>query len=95
MRVLLLHDYARLAGGAEIETEHLRRGLASRGVEVRLFASRARIAGEPIEAEHTCMSLRGARAHGSRTVTSSLLGQLRDNPATRAEFLALTRGERR
>ena len=37
MRVLLLHDYARLAGGAEIETEHLRRGLASRGVDVAIL----------------------------------------------------------
>jgi GTP cyclohydrolase I len=43
-----------------------------------------------LEAEHQCMSLRGVRAHGSRTVTSALHGLLRDNPATRAEFFALT-----
>ena len=47
--------------------------------------------GVVIEAEHTCMSLRGARADGARTVTARLLGQLREDPATRAEFLALTR----
>jgi GTP cyclohydrolase IA len=47
--------------------------------------------GVVIEAEHTCMSIRGARAEGTRTVTARLLGQLRENPATRAEFLALTR----
>jgi GTP cyclohydrolase I len=47
--------------------------------------------GVVIEAEHTCMSVRGARAEGARTVTARLLGQLRENPATRAEFLALTR----
>lgn len=43
-----------------------------------------------IEAEHLCLSLRGVRAHGSRTVTSSLHGLLRDNAATRQEFLALS-----
>ena len=47
--------------------------------------------GVVIEAEHTCMSVRGARAEGAHTVTARLLGQLRENPATRAEFLALTR----
>ena len=37
------------------------------------------------------MSLRGARAPGARTTTSALFGQLRDDPRSRAEFLALTR----
>jgi GTP cyclohydrolase I len=46
--------------------------------------------GVVIEAEHTCMTLRGVRATGSRTVTSTLLGTLRTNPASRQEFLALT-----
>jgi GTP cyclohydrolase I len=47
--------------------------------------------GVVIEAEHTCMSVRGARAQGTSTVTARLLGRLREDPATRAEFLALTR----
>ena len=47
--------------------------------------------GVVIEAEHTCMSLRGARAQGARTVTAALHGRLRDDPKTRAEFLSLTR----
>ena len=47
--------------------------------------------GVVIEAEHLCMTLRGVRATGSRTVTSTLHGLLRDNPSTRAEFLSLTR----
>ncbi len=47
-----------------------------------------------VEAEHTCMSLRGARAVGTRTVTARLLGRLKTDPATRAEFLALTRDRR-
>jgi GTP cyclohydrolase I len=46
--------------------------------------------GVVIEAEHQCMSLRGVRAVGSRTVTSSLHGILRDNPSSRQEFFALT-----
>jgi GTP cyclohydrolase IA len=45
--------------------------------------------GVVMEAEHQCMSLRGARAHGSRTTTSALLGEIRNDPARRAEFLAL------
>jgi GTP cyclohydrolase IA len=48
--------------------------------------------GVVIEAEHLCMTLRGVQAPGTTTVTSSLLGSLRDDPRTRAEFLALTRG---
>src|SRR5215213_132388 len=47
-------------------------------------------AGVVLEAEHLCMSLRGARAQGSRTVTSSLHGLIRDDPRTRTEFLQLT-----
>jgi GTP cyclohydrolase I len=36
------------------------------------------------------MTLRGVQARGSRTVTSTLLGALRSDPRSRAEFLALT-----
>lgn len=43
-----------------------------------------------VEAEHTCMTLRGVQATGSKTVTSTMLGTLRDDPASRHEFLALT-----
>ncbi|MGW7682675.1 GTP cyclohydrolase I FolE [Kribbella sp. NPDC054772] len=46
--------------------------------------------GVVIEAEHQCMSLRGVRATGSRTVTSALHGVLRNNPSSRQEFFALT-----
>jgi GTP cyclohydrolase I len=59
--------------------EHLQSRLAPRGV------------GVVVEAEHACMSLRGARAPGARTVTSALLGALRSDPSSRAEFLALAR----
>lgn len=42
-----------------------------------------------IEAEHSCMTLRGARASGSSTLTSTLLGHLREDPRSRQEFLSL------
>ena len=43
-----------------------------------------------IEAEHLCMTVRGVRAGGASTITSALLGTLREDPRSRAEFLALT-----
>jgi GTP cyclohydrolase I len=58
--------------------DYLQAALAPKGVGVVL------------EAEHLCMSVRGVRAHGARTVTSCLLGDLRDDPRSRQEFLALT-----
>ncbi|MGH3361267.1 MAG: GTP cyclohydrolase I FolE [Nocardioides sp.] len=61
--------------------DHLSRQLEPRGVGVL------------ISAEHTCMSLRGVRAVGAHTLTSALYGQLREDPASRAEFLALARPE--
>jgi GTP cyclohydrolase I len=59
--------------------QHLHTALAPRGV------------GVVVEAEHTCMTIRGVRAAGARTVTSALLGSLRDDASSRAEFLSLTR----
>jgi GTP cyclohydrolase I len=82
----LVDFYARRAQTQERLTtqvaDHLQARLAPRGV------------GVVIAAEHTCMSLRGARATGTRTVTSALLGHLREDPSARAEFLALTRQRR-
>ena len=48
--------------------------------------------GVVIEAEHSCMTLRGVNSPGSSLTTSSLLGVLRDDPRTREEFLRLARG---
>jgi GTP cyclohydrolase I len=41
-----------------------------------------------VECEHLCMSMRGVRKPGARTVTSAVRGALRE-PATRAEVMAL------
>jgi GTP cyclohydrolase I len=46
--------------------------------------------GVVLEAEHLCMSLRGVRASGSRTVTSAVQGLLRDDARSRQEFFSLT-----
>jgi GTP cyclohydrolase IA len=48
--------------------------------------------GVVLEAEHTCMTIRGVQKPGATTVTSALHGLVRDDPRTRQEFLALTRG---
>ena len=45
-----------------------------------------------IEAEHLCMTMRGARAAGSRTQTSALRGRMKSDARTRAETLALLTG---
>ena len=42
-----------------------------------------------VEAEHLCMTMRGVKAPGSLTVTSVVRGIFRENPATRAETMAL------
>jgi GTP cyclohydrolase I len=46
--------------------------------------------GVVVEAEHLCMSLRGVRATGTRTVTSALQGVLRGDARSRQEFFTLT-----
>lgn len=47
--------------------------------------------GVVLEAEHSCMSVRGVRRPGAVTVTSAVRGLLRDDARTRAEFFALAR----
>lgn len=48
--------------------------------------------GVVIEAEHSCMTLRGVNAPGASLTTSHLSGVVRDDPRTREEFLRLVRG---
>src|ERR1700709_1814321 len=45
-----------------------------------------------LEAEHTCMSVRGVAKHGAMTFTSRFTGMFRDNPAEPGRFLAMVRG---
>ncbi|HEV2707976.1 MAG TPA: GTP cyclohydrolase I FolE [Pyrinomonadaceae bacterium] len=46
-----------------------------------------------MEAEHTCMTLRGVKKPGALTITSALRGGFRKDPRTRAEAMALIRGK--
>jgi GTP cyclohydrolase IA len=48
--------------------------------------------GVVVEAEHSCMTLRGVNTPGASLVTSHLTGVIRDDPRTREEFMRLARG---
>jgi GTP cyclohydrolase I len=48
-------------------------------------------AGVVLEAEHACMSRRGVRGAGAKTMTSALSGLVGGGEPTPTEFLALTR----
>ncbi|SJM64865.1 GTP cyclohydrolase I type 1 [Brevundimonas diminuta 3F5N] len=48
--------------------------------------------GVVIEAEHSCMTMRGVDVPGASLITSCLLGVVREDPRTREEFLRLVRG---
>jgi len=77
----IVHYYSRSLQVQERLTKQvadwLDRELAPRGV------------GVVIEAEHMCMTIRGVHAAGSKTVTSTMYGLLRERVATRQEFLSL------
>ena len=45
-----------------------------------------------MEAEHTCMTVRGVRKPGALTITSAIRGGFRKDPRTRAEAMALIKG---
>lgn len=42
-----------------------------------------------IEAKHMCMMMRGVEKQNSSMITSVMLGEFRENAATRSEFLSL------
>jgi GTP cyclohydrolase I len=48
-----------------------------------------------LEAEHTCMSMRGVAKAGSSTITSQYLGMFRDDPHAQARFISLVRSPQR
>ena len=45
-----------------------------------------------LEAEHLCMTMRGVKKPGAKTVTSVVRGIFRENPATRSEAMSLVMG---
>jgi len=48
-----------------------------------------------LEAEHTCMSLRGVQKPGAKTVTTQFTGLFREDAAEQVRFINLVRGESR
>lgn len=82
----VVDHYARRFSVQEIITvrvaEHLAKELEAPAVGVVL------------RAEHLCMSMRGIQKPGHATITSTMLGAFRDNPAARAELIALLDGGR-
>jgi GTP cyclohydrolase I len=50
--------------------------------------------GVVVDASHLCMMMRGVQKQNSVMTTSVMLGRMRDNPATRQEFLSLARAPR-
>ena len=80
----LLEVYARRLQVQERLTQQvawaIQEALRPRGVAVML------------EAAHFCMMMRGVEKQNSKTVTSALLGEFRDSPALRNEFLTAVRG---
>ena len=44
-----------------------------------------------MESSHLCMVMRGVEKINSKTVTSSMIGEFRENPKSRQEFLTLIR----
>ena len=46
-----------------------------------------------MEAEHTCMTIRGVKKPGAVTITSAIRGGFRKDPRTRAEAMALIKGK--
>ncbi len=49
--------------------------------------------GVVIQAEHTCLTMRGIKKPGAKMVTSAVRGLFKDYPPTRAEFQAILRGD--
>ncbi|GIW82844.1 MAG: GTP cyclohydrolase 1 [Gemmatales bacterium] len=66
--------------------------LTSQLAEIIMTELQPKGVGVVIEAEHTCMTIRGVRKPGSMCTTSAMLGIFRDNPKTRAELTALIYG---
>jgi GTP cyclohydrolase IA len=87
-RVLGLSKLARVVDwfAHDLQTQERLTGQVAGWLEEQLDP---RGVGVVVDAEHLCLTVRGVQAPGARTLTSALRGQVRDDPRTRAEFLAL------
>jgi GTP cyclohydrolase IA len=87
-RILGLSKLARLVDYCAARPQTQER-LTKQVADLLVGRLQPRGAGVVLEAEHSCMTLRGVRAIGSTTITSALSGTLRSDARSRAEFLAL------
>jgi GTP cyclohydrolase I len=90
-RITGLSKLARLVDGfaRRPQVQERMTGAIADAVEEKLAPRGAAVV---VEAEHLCMSMRGIRKPGARTVTSSMRGIFRSNPASREEILNLIQG---
>ena len=77
MKVLLVHDYGTPTGGAELQMLSLRKGLRERGVDARLFASRASLVEGEFAADYGCYGSTGRFQVISETLNVSAWWNLR------------------
>ena len=85
---------SKLARVVEVHSRKLQvqERLTTNVAETIMTALKPRGAIAILEAEHMCMTMRGIKKPGARTVTSVVRGIFRENPATRAEAMALIHG---
>ncbi len=90
-RILGLSKLARVVDrfAADLQTQERLTLLIAGWIDQHL---RPKGVGVVIEADHMCMSLRGVRASGARTLTSVMHGLLRDDARSRQEFFAVIDG---
>ena len=77
MRVLIVHDYGMLNGGAEHMSNTLRDGLRGRGHEAEWFSSSARPLRLPIVSDHTCFGDTGVLGRAAQALNPHALVRLR------------------
>lgn len=72
-----------------VHRPQIQEGITQQLADLLMEELDARGVGVVVQAEHTCMTIRGVRKPGSLCVTSAMRGSFRQNPSTRAELLAL------
>lgn len=92
-RVVGLSKLARLVEGYARRPQVQER-LTSEIADALMDALTPNGCGVVIEAVHTCMTIRGINKAGATMLTSAMRGGFKTRPETRAEFMALVRGQR-
>jgi GTP cyclohydrolase I len=90
-RVVGISKLARVVGGFARRLQ-IQEKMTAQIAEAIQSVLRPHGVGVVVEAEHSCMTLRGVNVPGASLTTSHLLGVVRDDPKTREEFLRLAHG---